>query len=55
METLHRYYIIGDKLVESTEPLTHYDYSVKSTTRNGAESFLKMIQDHRKRNPNTSL
>ena len=45
------FYIIGDRIVESTEALTEYDYRVQASTIDGARKFLKMVQDARRRNP----
>ena len=49
--SLKIFYIVGDQVIDSQEALTEYDYRVQASTIQGAEEFLKMVQNARRRDP----
>lgn len=53
METvpLRTFYIVGDIVVDDTETPKHFDYRVQASTIHGAQEFLRMVQNERRRNP----
>ena len=52
---LKTFYIIGDRVIELQNPPSRYDYRVQSSTLQGALEFLRMVQNHRERHPDTEL